>query len=391
MRIIMNKYVNRLKVLRNLGDTAFIARLLDFYTENSQTAYNDLVYEIYAAGAENNLLQAVENTILHDENAFSVGCTQKGKVSDFVKKAFLEDLKIIFTAMRSLPDGKDFNFGKTLPVFDCANDTLLIYNLEDFYAKNGYGRFIDGKVFEYCDGAFVPVSSAADITLAQLKNYRAEKSVIENNVKNFLEGLPFSHMLLYGDRGTGKSSTVHAMLNAYSDHGLRLIELDKCDLPSIKKIKQQVAPLPFKFILFIDDLTLDEQDDKTAALKSAIEGSLVHSDNLMVVATSNRRHVIKEKFSNRDNSVHPSDSMEEQLSLSDRFGITVMFSSTDKAEYLSIVKQLAADRGLTTSEEQLEALAERWALLNGGRSPRRAKQFTDFVYSCERSGRALEF
>ena len=196
-------------------------------------------------------------------------------------------------------------------------------------------------------------------------------------------------MLLYGDRGTGKSSTVHAMLNAYSDSGLRLIELDKSQLPSVKEIKQQVAPLPLKFILFIDDLTLDEQDDKTSALKSAIEGSSVDSNNVMVVATSNRRHVIKEKFSDRDNSVHPADSIEEQLSLSDRFGITVMFSSTDRAEYLSIVNQLAADLKLTTPKKQLEALAERWAIVNGGRSPRRAKQFTDFVYSCERSGRVL--
>ncbi len=198
-------------------------------------------------------------------------------------------------------------------------------------------------------------------------------------------------MLLYGDRGTGKSSTVHAMLNAYCDKGLRLVELDKNDLPSIKKIKQQLAPLPLRFIIFIDDLTLDEQDERTSALKSAVEGSVVYAENVMIVATSNRRHVVKESFSDRDNSVHPADSIEEQLSLSDRFGLTVMFSSTDKASYLSIVRQLAEDCNLSILPEQLETLAERWAILNGGRSPRRAKQFVDFVYACEHSGRAIEF
>ena len=198
-------------------------------------------------------------------------------------------------------------------------------------------------------------------------------------------------MLLYGDRGTGKSSTVHAMLNAYCDKGLRLIELNKNDLLFIKEIKQRLAPLPLKFIVFIDDLTFGEQDDRVSALKTAVEGSVIYGNNVMIVATSNRRHVIKESFSERDNSVHPSDNMEEQLSLSDRFGLTVMFSTTGKSEYLSIVEQLAADRKLSTSKEQLAILAERWAILNGGRSPRRAKQFTDFIYSCEKSGRAIEF
>ncbi|MDE5766868.1 MAG: ATP-binding protein, partial [Clostridia bacterium] len=209
--------------------------------------------------------------------------------------------------------------------------------------------------------------------------------------RDFIDGLPYSHMLLYGDRGTGKSSTIHAMLNRYCDNGLRLIEVEKDNLKDIKKIKQQVADLPLKFIIFIDDLALSEQDEKNSLLKSAIEGSLLNGKNVMIVATSNRRHVIKESFSDRENSVHPADSIEEQLSLSDRFGLTVMFSSTDKASYLSIVRQLAKDYRLTTSDKSLEALAERWAIINGGRSPRRAKQFIDYVYACEQSKREIDF
>ena len=390
LRIIMNNYIDKLKVLRNLKDSRVICRLLEYDACKGESEYNGLLYEIYAAGAECNLLRSVQNEILHDVNAFSSDCAKGVKISPFLKAAYLNDLKYISDAVSELPDGKDFRLGGPLPVFDCPQERLIDV-LEDFYRRNGYGTFIDGRVFEYCQGKFIPLSGTADITLSQLKNYGAEKAVIENNVKNFLEGLPFSHMLLYGDRGTGKSSTVHAMLNAYADRGLRLVELGKDELYSIRKIKQQVADLPLKFILFVDDLSLDERDDRTSALKSAIEGTFVCGNNVMLAATSNRRHVVKEKFSDRDNSVHPADSIEEQLSLSDRFGITVMFSSTDKAEYLSIVNQLAADRGLSTPKDKLEALAERWAIVNGGRSPRRAKQFTDFVFACEQSGRPLEF
>lgn len=387
----MNNYFEQLKVLRNLENNKLICSLLAFGAEKTQAAHTNLLYEIYASGAEESLLTAVQSAVLHDENAFSVTCAGGGRISDFLKEAFIDDIEIIFNAVNELDGGKSFYLGEPLPQFESNDTALTVKRLENFYRKHGYGQFIDGKAFGYSDGQFTPLNGTADITLSQLKNYESEKTLIETNVKNFLENLPFSHMLLYGDRGTGKSSTVHAMLNAYCDKGLRLVELDKNDLPSIKKIKQQLAPLPLKFIIFIDDLTLDEQDERTSALKSAVEGSVVYGNNVMIVATSNRRHVVKESFSERDNSVHPADSIEEQLSLSDRFGLTVMFSSTDKASYLSIVRQLAADCNLGTATEQLETLAERWAIQNGGRSPRRAKQFVDFIYACERSGRAIDF
>ena len=386
----MNTFLNSLTVLRNLKSNKLIIALSEYFLKNTVETYNDLLCEIYSSGVEENLLGAVQNVVLHDVNAFSTVCASGKKPSEYLKKAYLSDLQTIFSAVGSLMDRDGFRIGKPLPVFDCPDGTL-IYSLEELYAEKGYGQFIDGKAFSYLNGDFMPLGGAADVTLSQLKNYESEKALIDANVKNFIENLPFSNMLLYGDRGTGKSSTVHAMLNAYCDKGLRLIELNKNDLLFIKEIKQRLAPLPLKFIVFIDDLTFGEQDDRVSALKTAVEGSVIYGNNVMIVATSNRRHVIKESFSERDNSVHPSDNMEEQLSLSDRFGLTVMFSTTGKSEYLSIVEQLAADRKLSTSKEQLAILAERWAILNGGRSPRRAKQFTDFIYSCEKSGRAIEF
>ena len=164
-------------------------------------------------------------------------------------------------------------------------------------------------------------------------------------------------MLLYGDKGTGKSSTVHAMLNKYAGKGLRCVEIPKEQICLINKVKEVLSALPFKFILFIDDLSLEERDEKVTALKAGLEGSIhERSANVMIAATSNRRHIVKENFSDRENSVHARDTMEEQLSLS--------------------------DARIEIPDEELCSLAERWALVKGGRSPRRAKQFIDYVYSC---------
>lgn len=386
----MNKYTNNLKVLTNLAYNKLISSLLDYCGDETAENLNRMLCEAFSANAEERLLSAVQNLILKDENAFSITCAQGKTPSKYLVKAYLEDVQSILSAVSKLSDTDYFRLGRPLPIFENTGE-FLIYDLEEYYGRNGYGIFIGAKAFAYVDSKLLPVAYTDPITLSSLKNYGSEKAAIENNIKDFLSGLPYSHMLLYGDRGTGKSSTVHAMLNAYSGHGLRLIEIVKENLIEISKIKRQVATLPLKFIIFIDDLTLSEQDEKTSSLKAAIEGSVTDCKNVMIVATSNRRHLVKESFSDRENSVHPSDSMEEQLSLSDRFGLTVMFSSTDKAEYLSIVRQLAKDYELQTPVAELEAYAERWALMNAVRSPRRAKQFVDFVYACEKSGRKIDF
>ena len=198
-------------------------------------------------------------------------------------------------------------------------------------------------------------------------------------------------MLLYGDRGTGKSSTVHAMVNLFSEQKLRLVEIAKENVLSLPELKTRLADEPMKFIVFIDDFSLQESDDRVSTLKAALQGSMEgHVGNVMIVATSNRRHIVEENFSSRMNSVHAGDSEEELLSLSDRFGITVLFAATNKEAYLAIVRAVAADAGLRTPAETLEALAERWALVHGGRSPRRARQFVDYAYSCECKGREIE-
>ena len=203
-----------------------------------------------------------------------------------------------------------------------------------------------------------------------------------------MHGYPSNNVLLYGDRGTGKSSTVHAVLNAYAPQGLRMIEISKSDIPDLTMIREQLASSPMKFIIFIDDLFFDSHDDSFGELKAALEGSLSgRKHNTLIYATSNRRHLIKESFSDRENDINRNDIMQEQLSLSDRFGLSITFVNPDKKDYLDIVEKIAADRKLEVDKDRLFIVAEQWAARKGGRSPRCARQFIDYVESAEKRGK----
>lgn len=384
-----NKF-KQITVLTDLLSDPVISALFDT-AENGEN-YPELLSALFKAGAEVNLCAYIEEAVLTDVNAFSKRCAERVSVSSYLKKAFVRDMQIIFDCVETIESGDRFYKGSFTPPFVTGNAEKTAENLITFYAAKGCGMFIGCKAFKFESGSLKPVYNTSTVTLAELKDYEYEKKVIGDNIENFITGLPFSHMLLYGDRGTGKSSTVHAMLNKYFDDGLRIIELNKENMLDIPKIREMISDNPLKFIIFIDDLALDEYDDKISSLKASLEGSIsVGTDNAMITATSNRRHIVKESFSDRENSVHPSDSISEQLSLSDRFGLTVHFSPTDKAQYLSIIRQLARDKQIATPEEVLLALAERWALVKGGRSPRRARQFIDLVYSCEKRGKEIDF
>lgn len=345
----------------------------------------------------------IAECVLYDDNLFARRAFS-GTLTQDIRAAYRHDLAALQSLARLAQKqpaaiapsiAQDFPaiaYGEDNPLFgkDWASEASLA-RIEDFYSRNGYGMFIGNKAFTYERGALRPVRNTSDVSLSDLKDYEDEKRAVEENAVSFLKGLPYSDMLLYGDKGTGKSSTVHAVLNKYADRGLRAVEIAKEQIREINAIKELLSSLPFRFFLFIDDLSLEEHDEKVGLLKAALEGSMNEkSANVMIVATSNRRHILKENFSDRDNSVHARDTMEEQLSLSDRFGLTVYFSSTGKAEYLSIVRQLAEDRKLTLPAEELSALAERWALMKGGRSPRRAKQFIDYAFACSSQGIPLD-
>lgn len=259
----------------------------------------------------------------------------------------------------------------------------------EYHRKNGYGIFAENIAFTWRNGDLTPVNALDGIRLTDLKNYELQRKKAIDNTESFISGHPANNVLLYGDRGTGKSSTVHALLNEYHESGLRMIEIPKSAVAQLPLIRERIHNSPIKFIIYIDDLSFDSNDSDFSELKAALEGSLSgKQSNALIYATSNRRHLIRESFSDRENDINKNDIMQEQLSLSDRFGLTITFLNPNKQEYLDIVLKIAEDRGLTNiDEERLCSAADRWATRKGGRSPRCAKQFIDYLESCELSGR----
>ena len=252
--------------------------------------------------------------------------------------------------------------------------------LMKYHEENGFGIFAEYCAFSWRDKELQPIASVDTIRLSDLKNYELQRKQVVDNTLAFLDGFPANNVLLYGDRGTGKSSTVHAILNEYRGRGLRIIEISKGDISDLPLIRDRILDNPMKFIIFIDDLSFDKKEDSFSELKAALEGTLSkREENAVIYATSNRRHIVKENFTERENDVHQSDTVQEELSLSDRFGLSVNFMNPDKASYLDIVLKIASDRDFSFDEEELLNGAEQWARRRGGRSPRCAKQYIDFV------------
>ena len=249
----------------------------------------------------------------------------------------------------------------------------------------GYGVYAKYHVFTVDNGEIVPVKYPDSISLSQLSGYKEERQEVIDNTLALLRGRPANNVLLYGDCGTGKSSTVKAVANEFADRGLRLIELKKKQLHEIPNIVRHISRNPLKFIVFIDDLSFAEDDDDFAALKAILEGGVSSTaPNLVIYATSNRRHMVHETFSAREgDEIHRGDTMQEMLSLSERFGLRVVFRKPDKQLYLSVVSDLAKQYDLKMPEEELFLRAEQYALARGGRSPRAAKQFVEYLKGME--------
>lgn len=222
------------------------------------------------------------------------------------------------------------------------------------------------------DGSALPIVHPDTIRLHDLPGYERQKKQVLQNTRAFLDGKDANNILLYGDKGTGKSSTVKAVANEYADRGLKIIQMSPRHITCFPKLFEQTLRSPFRFIVFLDDLTFDREDDNFAALKAFIEGGLAGKpSNLVIYATSNRRHLIRESMADRQgDDVRVRDTLETVTSLSDRFGLEITFSVPDKDEYLYIVEQLADESGLALERDELHLLAERFALRRNGRSPR---------------------
>ena len=268
-----------------------------------------------------------------------------------------------------------------LPQWETANlDFAAAYRqrMNDVSHK-GYGIFARYHVFTLEDGHLTPVKYPDPQRLDQLPGYEREREKVIANTKALLAGQPANNVLLYGDAGTGKSSSIKAIANEFAAEGLRLVEIKKNQLYQLPELMDSLAANPLKFILFIDDLSFTANDDNFAALKAILEGSVGgRSQNLVVYATSNRRHLIKETMSDREgDDIHHGDTMQELMSLSARFGLTVTYSRPDKERFEQIVMDLAAQYGLQMPADRLMMKAEAFAIRSGGRSPRVAKQFVE--------------
>ena len=248
--------------------------------------------------------------------------------------------------------------------------------------KKGYGMFAKHHVFTVENGQLVPVKYPDPQKLSELPGYEKEREKVIANTRALLAGSPANNVLLYGDAGTGKSSTVKAIANEYAADGLRLVEVKKNQLYQIPDLMDQLAANPLKFILFIDDLSFSSNDDNFAALKAILEGSVGgRARNIAVYATSNRRHLIKEPLTDRTgDDIHEADTRQELMSLSARFGLTVTFQRPEKARFAAILEELAKQHHIQMPMEELLVKAEAFAIRAGGRSPRVAKQF---IEQCE--------
>ncbi len=249
-------------------------------------------------------------------------------------------------------------------------------------AQYGYGVFARYHMFRIKKGDELeldPIVTPDPIALSDLIGYSLQREEIIRNTKALLKGKKASNVLLYGDAGTGKSASVKAVANAYADQGLRLIELGKEDLYLLPQLLDLLGNNPLKFILFLDDLSFQERDDDFSSLKAVLEGSVsARSHNTVIYATSNLRHIVRETFSARDgDEIHCRDTMQESISLSERFGIKVYYEIPKKDLYLEIVYDLAERYALDISKDELQLGAERFALRKSGRSPRVAHQYIE--------------
>lgn len=286
-----------------------------------------------------------------------------------IAKTVSRDLRTRLSAQYS-----DFDF-MALPYFDSG---AFDYSAEYFikYVKtHGNGMFAKYKAFSY-DGELRPIENTDGIRLTDLKNYETQRQQVIDNTLCFLRGKPAQNVLLYGERGTGKSSTVKAILNEYEE--LRMVEVSKNDVAMLPALFRRLREIPLRFIVTIDDLAFAENDDRFGILKAALEGSLsAKPDNILIYATTNRRKIVRETAADRE--ISGADAIDESMSLADRFGLFITFMKPDKQVFLDIVQKLAADKGLEVPSERLETSAERFALRHGGRSPRTARQFIDWL------------
>ena len=344
-------------------------------------AYADFVSDLYRH--HNDLGTYILTLVFEDENICMIKKSQNTEVGDKIKICLENELMSLeeISQLTSEEVKRCIEYDGFLPDWDNTSyDFRSQYKTRiDNVDRFGYGIYAKYYMFIVKDGNIVPVKHPDEIKLSQLIGYEIQRQMIIDNTLALLRGKPASNVLLTGDAGTGKSSSVKAIANEYREQGLRIIEIRKDQLHDIPMIMDSLSKNPLKFILFIDDLSFESDDDNFGALKAILEGSVsARAANIAINATSNRRHLVKENFSDRNgDDVHRNDTVQQLISLSERFGLKISFSKPSKDEYLNIVSGIAKQSGLNIPEEKLFEEAERFAIAKSGRSARAAKQIVD--------------
>ena len=369
-------------------------------------------------GFRGNLWHAyLTHHLVNNENAFSKACEIRGAVEGSINELVKHD----FTLFKELYD-YDFSvmenalgihFYGLISDYQNVNEDSKIFNrrirdricnlseklgkakdiqefMEDmtsFYKDFGVGKLGLHKAFRIAhtdEGAqIVPITNITHVHLDDLVGYEIAKKKLIDNTEAFVHGRKANNCLLFGDAGTGKSSSIKGILNRYYDQGLRIIEVYKHQFKDLNDVIAQIKNRNYRFIIYMDDLSFEEFEIEYKYLKAIIEGELEKKpENVLIYATSNRRHLIKEEFADKEgrrDSLHSSDTVQEKLSLVSRFGVQIFFCAPNKKEYQNIVRVLAQKYGVTMPEEELLLEANKWELSHGGLSGRSAQQFIDYL------------
>lgn len=373
---------SKLIIFREILKTKTIKKLIKLlkYNSNDETEttslYYDFLNELY--NNNDNIGDYLLEYIFRDDNIYIKKILLKQNINKNIENALKEELDF-FSYLSEINFSDIYN-----NLAELETKKIDFYNIYSTHikeiSKKGYGIFYNSNMFTLDEKNNITKAKHQDKQdIKQLYGYEREREKVIQNTKILLEGKKANNILLYGDAGTGKSSTIKAVANMFRDEGLRLIEVKKTQLSFITNIIQKLSLSPLKFIIFIDDLTFSSNDDSFSYLKAVLEGGVnSFPQNIVVYVTSNYRHLIKENFNDRTgDDIHVEDTIQQIMSLTNRFGIIITFQRPDKDLFIDIVLSYAKENNIQIDKEELIKQAESYAIRSAGRSPRVAKQFIE--------------
>ena len=428
----MYNIVSKLIIYGDMDEESILMKLSNIIRKYKETDYkkDEVITELYCQvkrilqvstdyGFDDNLWHNyLTYLLITDENPFSLTCEKMGandgSVNHFAENDFKQFKALFdydFTEMEKTLGidcftqlehykaiGKpELMYNKNVSekvrtlskkLSDSKNEKEFFGHVTDFYKDYGVGMFGLNKAFRITDETpfkFHAINNMDKVTLDDLVGYEIQKKKLVDNTEAFVEGRKANNCLLFGDSGTGKSTSIKAIVNQYYDKGLRMIEIYKHQFKDLSNVIAAIKNRNYKFIIYMDDLSFEEFEIEYKFLKAVIEGGVeTKPENILIYATSNRRHLIKETWNDRsdvqvENGMHKSDTMEEKLSLVNRFGVTINYSKPSQKEYFDIALQLCRRLGVTLSDDEIKAEANKWELSHGGISGRTAQQFANYL------------